>query len=81
MHNGNAPCEHTSINIDKACIAWKVDFNLALPSYDVDLKAVRNLIELSLGSPFIVPPRIQFISSIGVFRSKPSDVFPALSYY
>ncbi|PIL34315.1 hypothetical protein GSI_03090 [Ganoderma sinense ZZ0214-1] len=49
--------------------AWKVDFNLALLSYEVDLKAVRNIIELSLGSPFVVPPSIQFVSSVGVLRN------------
>ncbi|KAI1788607.1 acetyl-CoA synthetase-like protein [Ganoderma leucocontextum] len=49
--------------------AWKVDFNLALPSYEVDLKAVRNLIQLSLGSSSVSPPRIQFISSVGVLRN------------
>ncbi|KAM5540045.1 hypothetical protein V8D89_006185 [Ganoderma adspersum] len=49
--------------------AWKVDFNLALPSYEVDLKTIRNFVELSLGSPFVEPPRIQFISSVGVLRN------------
>ncbi|TBU28871.1 acetyl-CoA synthetase-like protein [Dichomitus squalens] len=49
--------------------AWKVDFNLALASYEVDLKAVRNLVELALSSPYVEPPRIQFISSVGVLRN------------
>ena len=53
--------------------AWKVDFNLALPSYDLDLKALRNLVELALSSPYVTPPHIQLVSSVGVFRSKSSN--------
>ncbi|TBU32715.1 acetyl-CoA synthetase-like protein [Dichomitus squalens] len=49
--------------------AWTVNFNLALSSFEPDLKAVRNLVELSLSSPHSSPPRIQFTSSIGVFAS------------
>ncbi|KAI0750819.1 acetyl-CoA synthetase-like protein [Daedaleopsis nitida] len=47
--------------------AWTVNFNLTLPSFEPDLKAVRNLVELALSSPFSEPPRFQLVSSIGVF--------------
>ena len=57
--------------------AWKVDFNLALPSYDLDLKAVRNLVELALSSPYVTPPHIEFVSSVGVLRSEPSNSLPS----
>ncbi|KAI0677488.1 acetyl-CoA synthetase-like protein [Trametes maxima] len=47
--------------------AWRVDFNLSLASFKPDIAAVRNLVELSLSSPYAVPPRIQFVSSIALF--------------
>ncbi|KAI0737808.1 hypothetical protein C8Q80DRAFT_1114696 [Daedaleopsis nitida] len=48
--------------------AWNVNFKLTLPSFEPDLQAVRNLVELALSSPFSEPPRIQFVSSIAVFN-------------
>ncbi len=75
IHNGEHSEHETIINIHVVCIAWKIDFNLALPSYEVDLRAVRNLVELTLGSPFVTPPRILFVSSVGVLRSKLFDDF------
>ncbi|TFK82377.1 acetyl-CoA synthetase-like protein [Polyporus arcularius HHB13444] len=48
--------------------AWTVNFNLTLPSFEPDLKAVRHFVELALSSPFTEPPSIQFVSSIGVFE-------------
>ncbi|RPD56588.1 acetyl-CoA synthetase-like protein [Lentinus tigrinus ALCF2SS1-7] len=47
--------------------AWKVDFKLGLSSFESDLQAVRNLVELSLSSRHTAPPKIVFISSVGVF--------------
>ncbi|KAI0740483.1 hypothetical protein C8Q76DRAFT_790931 [Earliella scabrosa] len=49
--------------------AWKVDYNLSLPSFVAELEAARRLIELSLSSPYIDLPAIQFVSSIGVLRN------------
>lgn len=54
--------------------AWKVDFNLALPSFEGDLQSVRNLVDLCLSSGHATPPKIVFISSIGIFGSKSSPV-------
>nr|VWP00550.1 N/A [Ganoderma boninense] len=48
--------------------AWTVNFSLTLPSFEPDLKAVRNLVELSWSSPYSPPPSIQFTSSIGIFE-------------
>ncbi|PIL37207.1 hypothetical protein GSI_00900 [Ganoderma sinense ZZ0214-1] len=48
--------------------AWTVNFALTLPSFEPDLKAVRNLLELSWSCPYSPPPRLQFTSSIGVFE-------------
>ncbi|RPD67101.1 acetyl-CoA synthetase-like protein [Lentinus tigrinus ALCF2SS1-7] len=48
--------------------AWTVNFSLTLPSFTPDLKAVRNLVELTLSSPYTEPPKIQFVSSIGILQ-------------
>ena len=47
--------------------AWTVNFVLSLRSFETDLRGTRNLIDLALSSPYSEPPRILFISSIGVF--------------
>ncbi|KAI1786493.1 acetyl-CoA synthetase-like protein [Ganoderma leucocontextum] len=47
---------------------WTVNFVLTLSSFESDLKAVRNLVELSWSSPHSPQPKIQFTSSIGVFE-------------
>ncbi|TFK94535.1 acetyl-CoA synthetase-like protein [Polyporus arcularius HHB13444] len=49
--------------------AWKVDVNMTLPSFEPDLKAVRNFVELSLSAPYVELPIIQFVSSVGVLRN------------
>ncbi|KAJ7636417.1 hypothetical protein FB45DRAFT_1138067 [Roridomyces roridus] len=46
--------------------AWPVDFNLALLSFEPNIKGLRSLIDLSLRSPFAEPPRILYTSSIGI---------------
>ncbi|KAI0660272.1 hypothetical protein C8Q70DRAFT_1105691 [Cubamyces menziesii] len=47
--------------------AWRVDFNMSLPSFDADLQNACNLIKLALASPFKTPPSLIFVSSIVVF--------------
>ncbi|CAL1699334.1 unnamed protein product [Somion occarium] len=49
--------------------AWPVNFNLSLSSFEVIIKGVRALIDLALSSPLPSPPRLVFISSIGVLRN------------
>ncbi|KIJ54685.1 hypothetical protein M422DRAFT_200577 [Sphaerobolus stellatus SS14] len=49
--------------------AWRVHFNMALDSFVPLIRGVRNLIDLSLCSPYTSPPRIIFASSIGIFRN------------
>ncbi|KAI0759234.1 male sterility protein-domain-containing protein [Trametes elegans] len=49
--------------------AWKVDFNLSLPSFEVDIQGARNLVNLAISSPFKQAPTILFVSSIGVFMN------------
>ena len=57
-------------------IAWPVDFNLNLISFEKHLQGTRNLVDYALSSPFIDPPRLMFISSIGIFRRKQQFPFP-----
>ncbi|KAI0739414.1 acetyl-CoA synthetase-like protein [Daedaleopsis nitida] len=47
--------------------AWKVNFNLSLPSFEADIEAARNLADLALSSPYKTPPAIIFVSSVGIF--------------
>ncbi|KAI0702415.1 hypothetical protein C8T65DRAFT_741576 [Cerioporus squamosus] len=49
--------------------AWKVDVNLSLASFEPDLKAVRNLVELSLRAPYVEMPTLQLVSTVGVLRN------------
>lgn len=51
-------------------VAWKVDFNLSITSFEVDIQAARNLVDLALSSPYTKPPSIIFVSSVGIFASK-----------
>lgn len=61
-------------------IAYRVDFNLTLTSFEPNIKTIRQLIDLSLSSPRPSPARILFISSIGVLRSTYISLFPNPSY-
>ena len=57
--------------------AWQVNFNLALSSFEPDIRRLRNLLDLSLRSPYTVPPTIMFVSSVGVVgRESSLDVHP-----
>ncbi|KAJ7193924.1 hypothetical protein GGX14DRAFT_378403 [Mycena pura] len=49
--------------------AWPVDFNLALRSFEPNLKGLRKLIDVSLGSPLVTPPPLLYTSSVGVFQN------------
>ncbi|KAH9939795.1 acetyl-CoA synthetase-like protein [Epithele typhae] len=49
--------------------AWKVNFNMSLQSFEVDMQGARNFIDLSLSSPYAVAPTVLLASSIGVFSN------------
>ena len=57
------------VSIVDPYLAWRVDFNLTVASFESNLRATRNLIDLSLTSPYKEAPRLVFIGSIGVIRS------------
>ncbi|KAG2093538.1 putative aminoadipate reductase [Suillus discolor] len=49
--------------------AWRLDFNLALSSFDSHVRGMRNLIDLALSSPRRPKPRFMFASSISSAQS------------
>ncbi|KAI0370655.1 acetyl-CoA synthetase-like protein [Pilatotrama ljubarskyi] len=49
--------------------AWKVDFNLSLHSFEVDMQGARNLVDLAISSPYKIAPTFLFISSVGIFMN------------
>ncbi|KAG1855628.1 putative aminoadipate reductase [Suillus subalutaceus] len=49
--------------------AWRLDFNLALSSFDSHVQGMRNLIDLALSSPCHPKPRFMFASSISSAQS------------
>ncbi|KAI5116179.1 hypothetical protein M0805_002877 [Coniferiporia weirii] len=46
---------------------WRVDFSVALTSFESNIRSVRNFIDFALGGRGAAPARIIFISSVGVF--------------
>ena len=50
--------------------AWRVDFNLALSSFENNVKGTRRLVDLALTSPHPNPARILFVGSVSVFQSE-----------
>jgi len=48
--------------------AWRVDFNLSVASFKPDVLGVQNLVKFALQCTTPKPPRLLFVSSIGVFR-------------
>ncbi|TFK38857.1 hypothetical protein BDQ12DRAFT_629926 [Crucibulum laeve] len=53
--------------------AWPVDFNLALASFEPNVKGLRNLIDFALSSPLHQPSKFIYTSSIGVFQNLQSQ--------
>lgn len=63
-------------------VAWRVDFNSALLSFETNIRSVRNLVDFSLSSSLQDPPRLLFISSVAVFNRNNSFsyILPMLHY-
>ena len=49
--------------------AWRLDFNLSLASFEPDVKATRNLVDLALDSRYSGSVRFVFTSSVGSAQS------------
>jgi hypothetical protein len=72
IHTGKFPVSLPSdIGLIRV-IAWPVDFNLALRSFEPNIKGLRNLLDFSLDSPFMEPRRLLYTSTIGIFQRKTS---------
>ncbi|TBU38867.1 acetyl-CoA synthetase-like protein [Dichomitus squalens] len=59
--------------------AWQVNFNLKVTSFEGDLQGLRNLLGNALSSPYTVPPKFIFVSSIGVlanYQVQPPESVP-----
>ncbi|OSD00749.1 acetyl-CoA synthetase-like protein [Trametes coccinea BRFM310] len=54
--------------------AWRVDFNVTLPSYEPLIAGARNLIDFALGSPLPGGPSLLFVSSVASMTNYSSDV-------
>lgn len=46
-----------------------MNFNLAISSFELDIKGARNLVDLAISSPYTKAPTVVFVSSIAVFTS------------
>ncbi|KAI0350525.1 acetyl-CoA synthetase-like protein [Trametes cingulata] len=53
--------------------AWRVDFNVTLPSFEPLIAGTRNLLNFALSSPIVGGPKFLFVSSIASVRNHPSD--------
>ncbi|KAH8110877.1 acetyl-CoA synthetase-like protein [Phellopilus nigrolimitatus] len=53
--------------------AWRVNFNVAVTSFESNIRSVRNFIDFALGGHGATPARVLFISSIGVFSNHSKD--------
>ncbi|KAH8110846.1 acetyl-CoA synthetase-like protein [Phellopilus nigrolimitatus] len=52
---------------------WRVNFNVAVTSFESNIRSVRNFIDFALGGHGATPARVLFISSIGVFSKWSKD--------
>ena len=51
-------------------VAWRVHFNNSLPTFEPNVKGLRKLVDFANSSPLNKPPRLLFVSSVGVFRQR-----------
>ncbi|KAJ7191142.1 male sterility protein-domain-containing protein [Mycena pura] len=56
-----------------------VNFNVSLASMEPLVAGTRQLVDFALSSPHAAPPRLLFVSSVGVFRRAHDVIFPGLA--
>jgi thioester reductase-like protein len=56
-------------NLTEFIIAWKINLNLSLTSFEDSIRGVRALVDFAITSPLAHPPHLVFVSSISVFIS------------
>ena len=69
-------CTDRCFDADFCSIAWQVNFNLKVTSFEEDLQGLRNLLDLAVSSQYTVPPKFMFVSSIGVLASEYTPYTP-----
>ncbi|KAL5492825.1 hypothetical protein ACEPAI_4273 [Sanghuangporus weigelae] len=52
---------------------WRVNFKNSVSSFESNIRSVRNFVDFCLHCKGVLPARIIFISSIGIFRRNSSD--------
>ncbi|KAF8154617.1 hypothetical protein B0H34DRAFT_783775 [Crassisporium funariophilum] len=56
--------------------AWRVDFNVSLSSLQPLIAGTRRLIDFALGSPQRKPPRLLYVSTLGIFMNWTGTIIP-----
>jgi len=74
IHNGEdrLPYCISSLSLN-SLVGYRVNFNLSLTSFEPNVRTVRYMIDLALSSPFTDPPRLEFVSSVGVLSHHKRD--------
>ncbi|KAG1766333.1 hypothetical protein EV702DRAFT_1150480 [Suillus placidus] len=54
-------------------VAWPVDFAVPLAAFDHAIHGLRNLVDFAISSPWQVPPRLLFTSTVGVLSGLTSS--------
>lgn len=66
IHNGKPKLSSWKSFDSDLLIGWTVNFNLSLSSFESNIQTLKNLMDLALQSPRESPPRLLFVSSVGV---------------
>lgn len=51
-------------------VAWPMDFTAPLAAFEHAIHGLRNLVDFAISSPWQVPPRLLFTSTVGVLSGK-----------
>ena len=74
IHNGEYMQGARSNSRAHVVSAWRVDFNVSLPSFEPLIAGTRNLIDLALTSEVPGGPKMAFVSSISALLSTPPPI-------
>ena len=69
IHNGRSGACVLRVAMLSIVIAWKINLNLSLTSFEDGISGVRALVDFAITSPLMRPPHLLFVSSISVFIS------------
>ncbi len=69
VHNGTIGTSIVWLIVLSTQIAWRINLNLSLASFEDGISGVRALVDFAITSPLARPPHLLFVSSISVFIS------------